>query len=54
MHISFRTQNAHIVKGKTGELVKAIMKQAEAKNSKDIVMTVPFDEKTLTWRTDTN
>ena len=30
------------------------MKQAEAKNSNDIVMTVPFDEKTLTWRTDSN
>ena len=50
----FGRKNAHIVKGKTGELVKAIMKQAKAKYSKDIVMTLPFDEKTLTWRTDAN
>ena len=41
----FGRKNAHIVKGQTGELVKAIMKQAEAKNSNDIVMTVPFDGK---------
>ena len=48
----FGRENAHILKGKTGEVVKAIMKQAEKTNSDDIVMTVPFDEKTLTWKTD--
>ena len=47
----FGRKNAHVVKGRTGELVKEIMKQVEEKNSDDIVMTAPFDEKTLTWRT---
>ena len=41
-----------MVKGQTGELVKETMRQAKEKNSNDIVMTVPFDEKTLTWKTD--
>ena len=41
-----------MVKRQTGELVKEIMKQADEKNSDDIVMTVSFDEKTLTWKTD--
>ena len=50
----FRRKNAHVVKGQTGELVREIMKQAEEKNSDDIVMTVPFDKKTLTWKTDSN
>ena len=47
-------KNGHVVKGRTGELVQQIMKQAEEKNSDDIVMTVLFDEKTLTWKTDAN
>ena len=44
----FGRKNAHIVKVRTGELVKKITKQAEEKNSDDIVMIVPFDKKTLT------
>ena len=48
----FGRENAHIVKGQTGKLVQQIIKQAEEKNKDDIVMTVPFDEKTLTWKTD--
>ena len=28
------------------------MKQAEKEDSDDIVMTVPFDKKTQTWKTD--
>ena len=48
----FGRKNAHVVKEQTGELVKKIMKQAEEKNSDDIVMTVPFDKKTLTRKTD--
>lgn len=48
----FGRKNAHIVKGETGKLVQRIIKQAEEKNKDDIVMTVPFDEKTLTWKTD--
>ena len=43
-----------MVKGQTGELVKKIMKQVEEKNSDDIVMTVSFDKKTLTWKTNSN
>ena len=43
----FGRKNAHVVKGRTGELVKEIMKQAEEKNSDDIFMTVPFNKKTL-------
>ena len=48
----FGRKNTHVVKRQTGELVKEIMKQADEKNSDDIVMTVSFDEKTLTWKTD--
>ena len=48
----FGSKNSHMVKGQTGELVKKIMKQAEEKNCDDIVMTVPFNKKTLTWKTD--
>ena len=44
----FGRKNAHVVKEQTGELVKKIMKQAEEKNSDDIVMRVPFIKKTLT------
>ena len=43
-----------MVKGQTRELVKEIRKQAEEKNSDDIVITVPFDKKTLTWKTNSN
>ena len=50
----FGRKNAHVVKGQTGGLVKKIMKQVEEKNSDDIVMTVPFDKKTLIWKTDLN
>ena len=48
----FGRKNVHVIKGRTVELVKEIMKQAKEKNSNDIVMTVSFDEKTLTWQTD--
>ena len=48
----FKRNNAHVVKGQTGKLIREIMKQAEEKNNDDIVMIVPFDEKTLTWKTD--
>ena len=44
----FGRENAHIVQGCTRKLVQQIIKQAEEKNKHDIVMTVPFDEKTLT------
>ena len=50
----FGRKNAYVVKGRTGELVKKIMKQVEEKNSDDIVMTVPFNKKTLTWKTNSN
>ena len=50
----FGRENAHVVKGRTGRLVQQIIKQAEEKNKDDIIMTVPFDEKTLTWKTDAN
>ena len=33
------------VKGRMGELVKEIMKQAKEENSDDIVMIVPLNEK---------
>ena len=41
----FGRKNAHVVKGQTGEVVKAIMKQAKEKNSDDVVITVPFNKK---------
>ena len=47
----FEKKNTHVVKGQIGELVKEIMRQAEEKNSDDIVMTVLFDKKALTWKT---
>ena len=47
----FGRKNAHVIKGRKGELVKEMMKQTKEENSSDIVMTVPFDEKTLTWKT---
>ena len=50
----FGRENVHIVQGRTGELVQYIIKQAEEKNKDDIVMTVPFDGKTLTLKTDAN
>ena len=50
----FGRKNAHVVKRRTGELIKKITKQVEEKNSDDIVMTFPFDEKTLKWKTDSN
>ena len=34
--------------------IKQIVTKAEREDSTDIVMTVPFDEKTLTWKTDSN
>ena len=55
MHISiFKRKNAHVVKGRTGESVQQIMKQVEEKNNNGIVITVSFNEKTLTWKTDAN
>ena len=50
----FGRENAHVVKGKTGEIIKRIITKAEAEDSTDIVMTVPFDERTLTWKTDSD
>ena len=51
MYISiWKKECTYVVQGQTGELVKKIMKQAEEKNSDDIVMIVPFDNKTLTWK----
>ena len=50
----FGRKNTYVVKGHTREQVQQIMKKVEEKNSDDIVMTVPFDEKTLTWKTDAN
>ena len=47
----FEQKNAHIVKGRTGELVKEVMKQDKQENIEDIVMTVPFDMKKLTRKT---
>ena len=44
----FGRKHAHIVKGPTGELIKEIMKNAEQEDSNNIVLSVPFDEKTLT------
>ena len=41
----FGSNDVHVVNGRTGELVKEIMKQTRKENSDDIVMTVPFDEK---------
>ena len=48
----FGRENAHIVKGKTGEIVKRIITKAKGEDSTDIVMAVPFDKRTLTWKTD--
>ena len=48
----FGQKNTHIVMGRTGKLLKEIMKQAKENNSDDIVVIVSFDEKQLTWRTD--
>ena len=50
----FGRENAHVVQGRTGKSVQQIIKQADEKNKHDIVMTVPYDEKTLTWKTDAN
>ena len=50
----FGRENAHIFKGKTGEIIKRIITKAEGKDSIDIVMTVPFDERILTWKTDSD
>ena len=47
----FGRKNVHVIKERTGELVKEIMKQAKEENSNDIVTTVPFDIKRLTWKT---
>ena len=41
----FGRENAHVVKGKTGEIIKQIITKAESKDSTDIIMIVPFDEK---------
>lgn len=41
-----------MVKGRIGELVREIMEQAKEENRDDIVMIFPFNEKTLTWKTD--
>ena len=51
MHISIWTQNTHVVKRRAGELVKEITKQAKEEHNNDIFMTVPFNEKILTWKT---
>ena len=48
----FGQKNLHIIKEQTGELIQQIMKKAEQEDSDDIVMKVPFDEQTLTWKTD--
>ena len=38
----FGQKNMHVVKGRTGELVKEILKQAKEKNSNHITTTVSF------------
>ena len=48
----FDTPNAHILKGRTGGRIKKIISEAEQDENDDIVMTVPFDQQTLTWKTD--
>ena len=50
-NVHYYLDNAHVVKKRKGELVKDTMTQAKEENSNDIIMTVPFDEKILTWKT---
>ena len=47
-----RQKNAHIFKGRMGEVVQEIMKQAKEKNNKDTNMTVLFDKKRIKRKTD--
>ena len=50
-NIIFDTPEAHILTGETKEAVRQVIEEAKRNNSEDILMTVPFDENTLTWRT---
>ena len=49
----FDTLNTQVVNGTTG-IIKSIIKEAENNNSNDIIMTIPFDDQTLTWKIDAN
>ena len=48
----FDTPNAHVVNGRTGDKIQKIIADAEHKENDDIVMTVPFDRRTLTRKID--
>ena len=50
-NIVFDTPNAHVLTGETKDMVRQIIADAENNESDDILMTVPFDNNTLTWKT---
>ena len=54
IHISLWAEKCACSKGTNRRTNRKIMKNAKKEDSNDIVMTVPFDEKTLTWKTDSN
>ena len=45
--VVFEETHASIVTGETKQIIKKVLEEADD----DILMTVPFDENTLTWRT---
>lgn len=50
----FGQPNTHVINGKTGDKIQKIIKAAEQENGENIIMTVPFDKQTLTWKTDSD
>ena len=53
-NIVFDRPNAHVVIGDTKAAIRSIINQAEVHNKEDILLTVPFNEQTLTWQIDSN
>ena len=53
-NIMFDKPHATVLQGATKERIRNIIAEAEEEAPDDIVMTVPFDANTLTWRTGTD
>ena len=53
-NIVFDRPNAHVVIGDTRAAIRSVIKQTETSKQEDILLTVPFNEQTLTWQIDSN
>ena len=50
----FDQPNVLVINEKTGEKIQKIIQEVKQDNSDDIIMTVPFDKKSLSWKIDSD